>query len=91
MAERLGQMIVEQCNWRDVAVQWVGNEQARLVPKEGSWWIGITMLGAGVQMWAGRIRNDGTPADPTTQSGQLFASDHEAVVEAARRLRAQVE
>ncbi|MEU5418848.1 hypothetical protein ACFY1P_34885 [Streptomyces sp. NPDC001407] len=80
-----------QCHRRDVAVQRAGREQARLVPSGGSWWIGITMPRAAVQTWAGRIRDDGTYADPTAGSRQLLTSDHEGVVEAARRLRAQVE
>ncbi|MEV4502577.1 hypothetical protein [Streptomyces klenkii] len=91
MAERLGQMIVEQCGWRDVAVRRVGNDQAQLVPNKGSWWIGISVFGAGTEMWAGRILDDGSYGGARAQSGKLFTSDHEGVIEAARRLRAQVE
>ncbi|MEU1792136.1 hypothetical protein ABZ553_40940 [Streptomyces sparsogenes] len=90
MAERLGQMIVDRCGWGDVTVKWVANDQARLVPKNRAWWIGIT-VGISVQMWAGRTLDDGTYGDPTAQSPQLWASDHDAVIDAARQLRDQME
>ncbi|MDX3231873.1 hypothetical protein PV419_41175 [Streptomyces sp. ME19-01-6] len=48
-------------------------------------------MGISVQMWAGRTLEDGTYGDPTAQSPQFWASDHDAVIGAAQQLRDQME
>lgn len=93
--ERAADLIIEGCGWTGVARTTGGalSEQIRIVHEPDGRWLGITgsLFHGGVTLFVGRIKDDGTFADPEANSDQLYGLDGDRLVAETLKLLQRLE